>query len=137
MSAPSRGEFPILKTVLIIDDDLGFVFWLGHGLDAAAYTALPARTVPDAALLIMQLDLTVDVLLINLSLAGSVEFIAALHRSQRDVRVIGILDDGQLAAHITGVNATHAKPTVFDDTSKNEWLGCIERILLNNGVHRF
>src|SRR5579862_1947430 len=65
-----RGE-STLKTVLILDDDLRFGFWLGHLLDAATvYSALPARSVPDATLLVRQLNLKVDVLVINLALTG-------------------------------------------------------------------
>ena len=120
-----KGKTP-LKTVLIIDNDLGFVFWLGHVLDAAGYSALPAKSVPDAALLVMQLGFTVDVLAINPSLTGAGDFIAALHRSQKDVRVIGVLNDPQQVVHIPGLNAAHPKPTVFDEMAKAGWLKCID-----------
>src|SRR5579872_1797384 len=79
-----------LKTVLIIDNDLGFVFWLGHVLDAASYLAFPARSVPDAVMLVMQLGLSVYILAINPALPGASDLIASVHRSQRDVRVVGI-----------------------------------------------
>jgi hypothetical protein len=117
-----------LKTVLINDNDLGFVFWLGRLLDAAAYSALPAKSVPDAALLVMQFGFTIDVLAINPALTGARDFIAALHRSQKDVRVIGILDDPHQVVHIPGLNVVRRKPTVFDETAEAGWLECIERV---------
>jgi hypothetical protein len=118
-----------MKTALIIDDDLGFVFWLGHALDSLAYSALPAKSIPDAALLVMQLDLTVQVVVVNPALPGSADFIAALRRSQRGVRVVGILKTSSLVPHIQGVNATHQKPTIFDDSAKTGWIDCIENVL--------
>jgi DNA-binding NtrC family response regulator len=132
---PMGATIHNLKTVLIVDDDLGFVFWLGHALDAAAYSALPARTIPDAALLIMQLNLTVDVLLINPRLSGGHDFIATLHRSQGHVKVIGILDYGRQLSHIKGVSAHHTKPTVLDEDSKNDWLQCIRGVLMQKTIH--
>jgi len=108
------------------------VFWLGHALDAASYSALPAKSVPDAALLIMQLDVRVDVLVINPALSGGPDFIAALHRSQGDVRVIGILNDANQVVHIPGVNASHPKPAILNEAAKAEWLQCIESVLANH-----
>lgn len=120
--------------MLLIDDDLGFVFWLGRALDAAAFSALPARTVADAALLVLQFDLAVDVLVINLALGGGADFIAALHRSQKDVKVVGILDEAGQPVHVPGVNAALPRPTSLDEASKNEWIQCIKRILMQSST---
>lgn len=123
-----RGE-STLKTVLILDDDLRFGFWLGHLLDAAAYSALPARSVPDATLLVRQLNLKVDVLVINLALAGAIGFMAALQRSHRDVQVIGVLDDSAHAVNVPRVNALQVKTPVQNEMTRIEWLQCIQAVL--------
>ena len=115
--------------MLIVDGDLGFTFWLGHVLDAAAYLALPAKSPADAALLVMQLDLKVDVLVINLALAGAVDFIAALHRSQSNIKVIGVLNEAQQDLNVPGVHVTQSKPAIPDRAAQAEWLQCIERVL--------
>ena len=120
---------PHLRTVLILDDDLGFVFWLGHLLDTAGYSALPAKSVPDAAMLIMQLDLRVDVLLVNLALAGAADFIGALHRSQQDLKVIGVLNDPAETAHIPRVNAVQLKNPTLSEAARLEWLECVALVL--------
>lgn len=120
-----------MKTVLILDDDLGFVFWLGHVLDAAAYSTLPAKSVPDAVLLVTQLGLTVDVLVINLSLAESLDFITALHSSQRDMRVVGVVNDPMEPVNIPGVHAVRLKPSIRNEAAKVEWLQYIQRVLAN------
>jgi DNA-binding response OmpR family regulator len=118
-----------LKTVLILDDDLGFVFWLGHVLDAAEYSTLPAKSVSDAAQLIRQLDLTLDALVINLAVVDAIDFIDDLHRSQEDLRVIGVLDDPVEGVNIPGVNAVHLKPSIRGEAAKIEWLQYIQRVV--------
>jgi len=123
----SRGE-PTLKTVLILDDDLRFGFWLGHLLDAAAYSALPAKNVPDAALLVRQLNLRVDILVVNLAMAGGVEFIAALQRSYGTIQVIGVLNDSAQMANIPRVNALQFKKPVLNEVAKTEWLQCVHGV---------
>jgi hypothetical protein len=110
------------------------VFWLAHSLDGVAYSALPAKSVPDAALLVMQLDLKVDVLVINLALAGASSFMAALHRLQKDARVVAILNDRQQAIHSPGVNALHPKPSILNEADRAEWVQCIERVLINGSI---
>ena len=49
-----------MKTVLVIDSDLGFVFWLGRGLDQAGYPSFPAKSVPNAKTLLNELKIAVD-----------------------------------------------------------------------------
>lgn len=116
-------------TVLIVDYDLGFVFWLGHMLDNLGNSALPAKTVPDAALLIMQLNLKVDVLLINLALPGAVDLIAAVHRSHTEAKVVGIFEGQVPMTVLPGVCATHPKPVTIDAFAKAGWIDCIEDVV--------
>jgi len=130
----SVGGHPLATTVLIVDHDLGFVFWLGHALDGLGYSALPAKTIADAALLIMQLDLKVDVLLINVSLPGAAEFAAAVHRNQPQVKVIGILETHTRATTMPGVSIAHYKPATTDHLAKAEWIECIEGVLTSTVV---
>ena len=118
-----------MKSILIVDDDLGFVYWLGHLLDTLTHSALPAESVPDAARLVRQLDLKVDLLVLNPKLSGGVDFIAALRRSQPNIRVIGIQDDSWELAKVPGVNATHPRPTDFNESTITAWIECIEQVL--------
>lgn len=123
-----------LKTVLILDDDLGFAFWLGHLLDAAGYLAMPAKSVPDAAKLIVQLNLAVDVLVINLAVPGSVDFIAASQRPNRDLRVVGVLNDSVEVANVPRVHAIHFKGTALDEQARADWLNCVQGVLIHTGI---
>ena len=103
-------------------------------LDANQFSALPARSVSDAALLMLQLDLTVDLLIVNPELSGGLEFIAASHRQHEGIRVIAILTDPHQLLSIPGVNATHPKPVTFDDDALAGWMDCIERALADHHI---
>jgi len=122
-------ERSLLKTVVIIDNDLGFVFWLGHLLDQHEYVALPARSVPDAALLILQLDLQLDLLIINPDLMGGLDFISAVRRPNRDVRVIAVIDDPEKPLAIHGLDGVVPKAKVLDEATQAEWIDCVQQVL--------
>jgi DNA-binding NtrC family response regulator len=74
------------KTVLIVDDDLGFVFWLGSLL-GTRYQVWPARSSADAAALMQELGAEVDLLVIDPNLSGASAFMEA-QRSSRDFKTI-------------------------------------------------
>jgi hypothetical protein len=71
-----------IRTVLIVDPELGFVFWLGQALDRAGYQALPAKSCEDAAELLKQLNVEIDLLIVGHSLAGAGAFADALRHAQ-------------------------------------------------------
>ncbi len=57
-------------TVLIVDDDLAFLWWLGEVFAEAGYQAAPALDCRQALVLLKQLDLDLDLLVVNPKLAG-------------------------------------------------------------------
>ena len=74
----NRGRMGVavqLKTVLIVDEDLGFVFWLGHLLNNAGYQVWPARNGEDAAALMDELGAELDLLIIDPNLRGAAAFL--------------------------------------------------------------
>jgi len=76
-----------VATILILDNDLGFSFWLGQTLSAPHCEALPARSVAEAATLIEHFKLKIDFLIINPALPGAADFSRALRREQKHLRV--------------------------------------------------
>ena len=76
-----------MATILILDDDLGFALWLGQSLSAANCRVLPATSVTEAAALVSHFRLTVDLVLLNPSLAGGRDFTQTLRREQGYLRV--------------------------------------------------
>jgi len=112
-----------MKTVLIIDTDLGFVFWLGTVLDACGYQAIPAKDVPNAIALIDQFTLEIDLLIVNPTLEGSTALIEHLRRL--NVKVIALIADGESPLP-TQVDASRQRPSKLDENTSLEWLDLIE-----------
>ena len=54
-----------MKSILIVDDDLEFLFWLGRSLTRIGCVAVPARTISDAFVILANVSVAVDVLMFN------------------------------------------------------------------------
>lgn len=77
----------IVTTILILDNDLGFCFWLGQALTGSHCKAFPATTIPEAVTLIAQFKLKIDFLILNPAVPGAMDFMKALRREQHQLRV--------------------------------------------------
>lgn len=75
-------------TVLIVERDLGFAFWLGRALDERGYSSLPARDVRSAISLIRELDLAVDLLIIDAGLPGASSLVSMMKGAGSRAKVI-------------------------------------------------
>jgi hypothetical protein len=115
-----------VKTVLLVDSDLGFVFWLGHALDSAGYEALPAKSVSDAIALLVQYRLSIDLLILNPSLAGAPGFAEDVRTSQRHAKIIVLAES---TGAMQGGEVSHPKPDRIDEIAKLEWLDLIHNVL--------
>src|SRR5438445_4672062 len=79
----------IVKSVLIVDEDLWFVFWLGRLLNEAGYEVWPARSGHDAAVLMKELGAGPDLLVINPNSSGAASFFED-QRRRTDFKTIAI-----------------------------------------------
>jgi len=123
-SIPEPLSRPI---VLIVDDDLGFVCWLGDILAEAGYQALPASDSRQAAALVKNLHLQVDVVVVNPGLPGVSEMIQTLHRPS--LKIVTIRNP---AAEVMGALQDHAtleRPPGRGPISRQEWLSRVRRVL--------
>ena len=119
-----------IKTVLILDRDLGFVFWLGHVLTQAGYQALPANSCEAASKLITELKLGVDLAIVSYSLPGTGPFIRALRHSRENLKVIAVLEAGEKPdSAFPGVDATQRRPGLASKAASTEWLDAIQGVL--------
>jgi hypothetical protein len=124
-----------ITTVLIVDRDLGFVFWLGQVLTRAGYQALPANSSEAGRELARQLNLGIDILIVGNSLPGAGVFAAALRRSQRHLKVIAVLDDGEEPiSAFSGADATQYRPSWMGESSETDWLTTIEGVFARGGA---
>ncbi len=103
-------------TILIADDDLGFVVWLALTLNAAGYAALPATRVSEALRVLDELDIeTLDLLIVNPASDGSTELLETLRDRQASLAVIRIGEEDHGAADSPG--------------SASEWIRRVEQML--------
>ena len=76
--------------VLIVDRDLGFVWWLGEILNNAECDAVPALNCREAMTIANDLKLDVDVLFVNPKLVGVPALTRSLSRANRPAKIIDI-----------------------------------------------
>lgn len=66
------------QVVLIVDDDIGFVMWLGQALANGGLIAFPALSGEEALARIRDLKLTPILAIVNTKLSGSKKLIRAI-----------------------------------------------------------
>jgi DNA-binding response OmpR family regulator len=115
-----------MKNILIVDNDLGFVFWLGAVLIAADYQPWPACSPSDAITLLSRRPLVrLDLLIVNASLPGASKLITHFRRTQVQLKVMAL---GPQDKTLPGVNAWRQKPSRTDDSAKQEWVRAIKHM---------
>jgi CheY-like chemotaxis protein len=126
-----------VQTILLVDTDLGFIFWLGQLLDVAGYEALPARSVPDALILLAELKVSIALMIFNLSLPGVANLINTIRRSQPHVRLIGLAEDERAYAHpFPSLDACYRKPLEIGENARTEWLQIVHSVLAGGNAAR-
>jgi DNA-binding response OmpR family regulator len=75
-------------TVLIVERDLGFAFWLGRALDRMGFGSFPAKDVPSALSLTRELNLAIDLLIIDPELPGAGSLIQKIKKLGSTAKVI-------------------------------------------------
>jgi DNA-binding NtrC family response regulator len=125
-----RANTDIVKTVLLVDDNLGFAFWLGQALDRAGYETWPARSVPAAESLLEEVPLAVDLLVINASLPRAPAFATHLGRTRTDFKVIAVYEEAtDPMTSFPQASAVHQKPQTIDVAAKLEWVQLVRVVL--------
>ena len=104
-----------MVTVLIIDNDLGFVFWLGQILNEAGYAALPAKSASEAVDLMSGNNIEPDLLIINPSLPGVARLVAGLRRFRPGLKVIASTEVEGQTCNLPGIDHSLFKPVCADE----------------------
>jgi DNA-binding NtrC family response regulator len=121
-----------MKNVLIVDNDLGFVYWLAEVLVGAKYQPWPASNAMDAATIIGRRHLApLGLLVVNPSLRGVSQLIQRLRRNQPDLKVLAVASHND---KVPGVNARLERPNPDDVSAKQKWAREVGRIV--SGVRR-
>lgn len=124
-----------MRTILVVDDDAGFMAVTERMLADAGYRVLKATDGKLAVRMLEQLRDEIDLAIVDLALPGinGFELIGALKRRPNPVKVIAttsVFGDLQLeSATALGANAAIRKPAIPKALSKQEWLGTIEQLI--------
>jgi hypothetical protein len=122
-----------VKTVLILDSDVGFAFWCGHALIEDGNLALAALSVPDAIDLLKKLNVKLDALIVNPTMSGVKGFIERSRGMRAHVRVIAAIES---PADVEGrdlyLDAVIFKPIIANDYETQSWLATLNSMLADN-----
>jgi hypothetical protein len=115
--------------VLIVDRDLGFLFWLGQLLADAGYETLPAVSCAEALFHIKTFGVGIDDVIVEEDLPGASEMLQELARVNGSLRIIFI---GNPAIHIPATipaDMTIQRPRSGEPLSPEKWLMRLETVL--------
>jgi DNA-binding NtrC family response regulator len=118
-----------VKTILVVDNDLGFAFWLGQALDQTGDEAWPARSIPDAIQLISELRLAVDLVVVNASLPSVPLFFANLRESHPHVKIVAVYEESRAVPAVLDADITLCKRDGVDAAARQEWMDAIRSVL--------
>ncbi|HUB82053.1 MAG TPA: hypothetical protein VMB03_24820 [Bryobacteraceae bacterium] len=117
-----------MKHILIIDSNLGFLFWLGEALAEARHQAWPACNVAEAGAILRSRRLPrLDLLIVNPSVDGALRLVQRLRRARPDLKVLAVdpVNDEQ----VRGISDWRVRPQSHDRSAKSQWLRHIERVI--------
>ena len=119
-----------MKNILIVDNDFGFILWLGRALIAANLQPWPACNVSDAIVLVGETAAPVDLLIVNPSLPRTPELIVLLRRSQARPKVIASGAEGKFK--LPHIHMWRRKPGHLDESAEGEWLEVVKNALIGD-----
>jgi len=117
-----------MKHILIVDSNLGFLYWLGETLAEANHQPWPACNIAEAGAMLRSRRLpSLDLLIVNPSVEGASRFIHRLRRTRPELKVLAV--DPVNEKQVRGVTAWRARPSGDDLSAKHQWLRHIERVI--------
>ncbi len=117
-----------MKTILIVDGDVGFAFWLGQALDRAGYAAVPAESSPAAEGLVDELRFAVDLLVINPALPGAADFVQTLRGIDPQLKVVAMGNTEVNFEVAPYANLRCRKPENADDSARQHLVALIRGV---------
>jgi DNA-binding NtrC family response regulator len=120
---------PAATTVWIVDDDLGFVWWLGEIFTEAGCRTLPALSCEQALALIKSLDVGIDLLVVNPQLPGITKMLKILSRAHPNLKIVAIGNASAALPAAFRPQASLERPSASESISRPEWLKKVRKLL--------
>jgi len=118
-----------MKTVLLVDRDLGFVLWLGAALDKAGYRSLPAPSSQDVVELFNELQVPVHLLIVGCSLPDASTLVSSLRLSQQYLKIIALTEDGAQPCPSVPDADLYCQRSGPGEASETWWLETVQGVL--------
>lgn len=118
-------------TALIVDDDVGLIFWLGEIFARAGWNLVPALNCRQAVSLAVMWDSYIDLVIVNPALSGVSEMVETLSRVHRP-KIVIIRDPDAEAA--IPADAKIDRPDPETSASRAEWTKRFGRLLRKIGL---
>jgi len=120
---------PAATTVWIVDDDLGFVWWLGEVFTEAGCRTLPALSCEQALALMKSLNVGIDLLVVNPRLPGVIKMLQLLSRAHPNLKIAAIGNASAALPASFRPQASLERPSVSDSISRPDWVKKVRRLL--------
>jgi hypothetical protein len=115
--------------ILLIDPDVGFIFWLGKALDLAGYESLPAINTRAATELIEEHKLMADVVVIDPFAPAALPFIARLRQTRPFLKAVAAIPpETERSPDLSGFEAVRRKPNHLTPDAAFEWVSLIHSL---------
>ena len=119
-----------MKTALIVDHDLGFLFWLADALCAAGYVAYPAESAAATESLLSDLPGGIDLAIVNPELPQAGSLVSTLSRLPSLPNILALSPEPDEAeSGLPGVTAWLGKPDAQDEAARSAWREALLRHL--------
>lgn len=116
-------------TVLILDQDLGFVFWLAEIFNEVGCQVAPGLDYTQAVSLTKRFHLSVDLVVVNPALEWAQQVLSTLSARGRTPKIVVIRDEMTKSVGAIHADAILKRPTASQQTSRQEMLAQVREIL--------
>jgi hypothetical protein len=117
------------QTVLIVDDDLGFVCWLGDIFKEAGCRALPALDCDAAVVVAERLGVEPDVIILNSSLPGASQMLESYLQKNPHLKIVTIGPPANALGSSVHLHAIFERPSPSDLIVRSDWLEQLRKLL--------
>jgi len=117
-------------TLLVVDNDVGFVWWLGEIFTEAGYHVVPALNCSQALTAIKKFHLQINLLVVNPALIGAVRLVTSLECTRYDLRIV-LIREGPIGLKYPGFryDAALTRPSGWEPISRTDWLRKLRTLL--------
>jgi hypothetical protein len=126
-----------MSSALIVDSDLGFVFWLGEVFKVLDAPCLPARSIPEALDRLESDGFIPELIILNPALPGAAEFVHEIRSTRGHLPIIAAIEPAvEMRSILDPFDVVQPKPAVPGEEAASQWIEVIRRALAGTSVQR-